>query len=83
MKIEGEIDQVIGFPVRQGSLKTGKIGRAAVVESDDFSIDDAIRQLAGGPRDSAKFGRPVEPLPGLQVSPHRSQPASECGIHQI
>ena len=36
-KIEGEIDQVIGFPVRQGGLQTCKIRRAAVVESDDFA----------------------------------------------
>ena len=46
-----------------------------MVESDDFAVDDAIRQLAGGPRNSAKLRRPVEPLPGLQghltaLNPH-------------
>ena len=46
-----------------------------MVESDDFSVHDAIRQLAGGPRYRAELGCPIEPLPGLQgnltaLNPH-------------
>ena len=74
-EVEGKKDQVIGFPIRQGGLEAREIRRAAVVEGDDFSVHNAIRQLAGGPRYRAELGRPIEPLPGFQgnltaLNPH-------------
>ena len=56
-----------------------------MVESDDFSVHDAIRQLAGGPRYRAEFGRPIEALAGLQgdltaLNPHLDAVAVEFDL---
>ena len=42
-KVEGEEDQVIGLPLGQGCLQPGEIGRTAMIEGDDLTVDQAIR----------------------------------------
>ena len=65
-QIEGEIDERVGLSFGKRSLKRGKIRGAVFVQRTDFSVDDRVRQLAGGSRDGRIFGGPVEPLAGLQ-----------------
>ena len=56
-----------------------------MVEGDDFSVDDAIGQRAGGRRDRAEFGRPIQALAGLQghvavLDPHLDAIAVEFDL---
>ena len=56
-----------------------------MVEGDDFTVHDAIRQRAGGRRYRAEFGRPIQALAGLQsdvpaLNPHLDAVAVEFDL---
>ena len=84
-QIEGEEDQVIGLAVGQGSLQTSEIGRAPMVQRNDFSVDDAIRQGSGGLCYCAELGSPIQALARLQrdvtvLYPHLNAVAVEFDL---
>ncbi len=65
-QIEGEIDECVGLAFGQSGLKRGEVRGAVFIQGTNFSVDDGVRQIAGGSRDGRIFGGPVEPLARLQ-----------------
>src|SRR4051812_25230514 len=65
-KVEGKIDEGVSFAFGKSSLKSGEIRRAIFIQGAYFAIDDDIRQIACGPRDSWIFGGPIEAFASFQ-----------------
>ena len=60
--VEGEEDQVVGFPRRQRRLETREVRRAVRVQRHDLAVDDAVAETRGGLGQRGELLRPVQTL---------------------
>ena len=65
-QIERIKDQIVGLALGDGCLQGRKVGRAVLIERDDFAIDQQIGQRACLLGDSPELVGPVQPFAGFQ-----------------
>ena len=79
-QIEGEVDEAAGPALRQRGLKGGEVGRAVLIESAYFAVENAIWKCGRRFRGTWPSSRD---LSGSSASPLHRARASGCGIRRI